>query len=876
MAESMRKSFLAGLSFAPDTFQVEAFDAFDDDQNVIVAAPTGAGKTLVANYAISAVLRRGARIFYTTPIKALSNQKYHDLGGDYGYENVGLLTGDTSINKSAPIIVMTTEVLRNMLYENDPLANLQAVVLDEVHYLQDAYRGSVWEEVIIHLPKRIKLVCLSATVSNADELREWIETVRGETTLVVEHTRPVQLKSFYMVAERGSKKTQMTDVLRGSKPHPEGFQFDTQFTKRSRSSKGRSKRKRRWTTPRRLDALFMLKRKELLPAIHFIFSRAACDEAALSVARSGVTLISDDQCAMIDQVIAEKIQGFSKEDLAVLRFEEFRSILYAGAAAHHAGMVPLFKEIVESCFIKGLLKIVYATETLALGVNMPARAVVLDKVTKYNGEGHDFLTPAQFAQLTGRAGRRGIDTKGSAVILWSPFVTFKQVAGLAASKDFVLSSSFRPDYNMAANFVRRYEPQQAKALLNMSFAQFRADAGVVHSEQKIEQLDKKLDRAESKIVEKHGALEETLSRYENGGVKQASVEDISFALSQCVPGEVYHLTTAKEEKVAVAVAVYSRKGGRIKAKFVDVDGQIEELAPTDLFTTPRSIATITLPEPYLPNSVIFAGEVGERLAKVHFGSLHAGATKSVQRQKMSAEDRKEISRYIKIKSEKAALLARSAKDSNSLAAQLERVVDVLREYGCVQEWELSSKGERVARLYHESDLLIVQCLEKGVFDGLNPAELAAVASIFCFEDRRHDEEYEPWFPSPAVKKQFHTAQQMQRQLNRVEQRNNLKTTKEVDAGFVALAHGWAAGGDLDEVLASEDIKAGDFVRVTKQLIDLVKQIASLASDRQTARAARSAADKLYRGLVAMSGTTEVTGETHDNEDASDAVEDDDS
>ena len=514
MADSApRARFEGRLGFEPDGFQQEAFDELEAGNHVIVAAPTGSGKTLVASYAVELALDRGRQVFYTTPIKALSNQKYHDLIAEFGAERVGLLTGDNAINPEADVVVMTTEVLRNMLYAGKPLDRLASVVLDEVHYLQDAYRGPVWEEVIIHLPLAIQLVCLSATVSNASELEGWISTVRGPTSLVVETERPVELENHYLIGERANSHVHVIKVAKGTRPNPNGYRYDLDPRSvgkggRGRGYKGRGRQRKKWRTPTRPDVVALLEQRSLLPAIYFIFSRAGCDDAARSVVRSGLQLTDERDRKRIGEILDERVVGLGEHDLAMLGYDDFRSGLLAGITAHHAGMVPQFKEAVEACFVEGLARVVFATETLALGINMPARTVVIEKLTKFTGDHHEPLTPAQYTQLTGRAGRRGIDTHGEAMVLWSPFVRFEQVADLALSRNFVLTSSFRPTYNMAANLVRRYDPERARQLLNLSFAQYRADAGVVRSEQRIERLFERRRQLERRIEAEFGPVGE--------------------------------------------------------------------------------------------------------------------------------------------------------------------------------------------------------------------------------------------------------------------------------------------------------------------------------------------------------------------------------
>ncbi|HNI35434.1 MAG TPA: DEAD/DEAH box helicase, partial [Microthrixaceae bacterium] len=420
-------------SFQLDRFQLEAIAEVDAGRSVLVAAPTGSGKTVVADAAIDMALHAGGKTFYTTPIKALSNQKYSDLTARLGAERVGLLTGDTAINGDAPVVVMTTEVLRNMLYAGSGALNdLHVVVLDEVHYLQDAYRGPVWEEVIIGLPLNVQLVCLSATVSNAGELGEWISTVRGPTTTVIEHERPVELENLYLVGDKSSDRDHLLPVLVDGLPNPEGHRFDGDAR---RGPRGRPiDRRRRFVTPRRVETIERLAEEDLLPAIYFIFSRNACDDAMAITRDAGLRFTDASERERIRAIIDTSVAVLGDADLDVLGFDMWAAALEQGIAAHHAGLVPAFKEAVERCFVEGLVKVVFATETLALGINMPARSVIIEKLTKFNGDTHEFLTPAQFTQLTGRAGRRGIDDEGFSVVLWSPFVSFAQVAALAGSR----------------------------------------------------------------------------------------------------------------------------------------------------------------------------------------------------------------------------------------------------------------------------------------------------------------------------------------------------------------------------------------------------------------------------------------------------------
>src|SRR4051812_29601588 len=503
-----REDLLARYEFPLDAFQLQAIDALDAGQSVLVAAPTGSGKTVVAEYAIARALASGQRAFYTAPIKALSNQKFADLSRIHGPDAVGLLTGDNAINGDAPVVVMTTEVLRNMIYgRSSALRDLGVVILDEVHFLQDTYRGPVWEEVIVHLPHRVRLVCLSATVSNADELADWMTTVRGPTAPVVEHKRPVRLENLYLVGDRSAERLHLLPTLVDGRPNPEAGRLDGEAV-RGWKGNGRQRGRRRLYTPRRVEVVETLDDARMLPAIYFIFSRAACDDAAKAVLDAGVRLTTGDERDQIREIVNRRLGGIDDRDLAVLGYGRFLAGLEAGVAAHHAGMVPPFKEVVEACFTAGLVKVVFATETLAVGINMPARSVVIEKLSKFSGEHHTFLTPGEYTQLTGRAGRRGIDVVGDAVVLWSPFVPFDQVAALATSRSFVLRSAFRPTYNMAANLVRSYSAEEAHHLLNLSFAQYQADRDVVRVEARLERRQAVLADLRAAAASPYGDIDE--------------------------------------------------------------------------------------------------------------------------------------------------------------------------------------------------------------------------------------------------------------------------------------------------------------------------------------------------------------------------------
>ncbi len=475
-AHPLTNDFIAQFDFGFDDFQIAACHAVEEGRGVLVAAPTGAGKTVVGEFAAFSSLARGKKCFYTTPIKALSNQKFHEFVEKFGEDRVGLLTGDTNINSDAEIMVMTTEVLRNMLYANSStLLNLGAVVMDEVHYLADKFRGAVWEEVLIHLMESVQVISLSATVSNAEEFGEWLGEVRGHTDVIVSEVRPIPLYQHVMIGNR------LIDLF--SEPgrvNPEILGLERQALRRVRTPRHRGDRfGQDQDRLSRDEVIEKLQRENLLPAITFIFSRAGCDAAVKQCLQAGIKLTNAEERIEIMNTATSYTQNIAEEDLEVLGYREWLMALERGIAAHHAGLLPSFKAAVEDLFQRGLVKAVFATETLALGINMPARTVVLEKLTKWNGEGHVSITPGEYTQLTGRAGRRGIDIEGNAVVLWSPTVDSATAAGLASTRTYPLRSSFTPSYNMSINLIARFGRERARTSLESSFAQFQADRAVV-------------------------------------------------------------------------------------------------------------------------------------------------------------------------------------------------------------------------------------------------------------------------------------------------------------------------------------------------------------------------------------------------------------
>ena len=483
-APRRRRSFTDALKFELDNFQIRAFDAIDESEHVLVSAPTGSGKTLVAAYGISRARANNEKAFYTTPLKALSNQKFAELIAEHGAENVGLLTGDTAIRAHAPIVVMTTEVLRNMLLTDSALLEgLGVVVLDEVHFIQDPYRGGVWEEVLIMTPPQVQFLCLSATVANAAVLGEWIASVRGPTTVITERHRPITLRHHVAITRRGEEGPFLFDLLDAGKISDQGLRIDQSAQRKIRGRPSGSNWRggrpsgppKTYLSPRRTELLGLLDTAEMLPAIVFIFSRAGCDDAVRQVVRDGLRLVGRSERQRIRLIAEHYVDDFDDEELDALGYGEWLEGLEAGVAAHHAGLVPAFREAVETCFSQGLLGAVFATETLSLGINMPARTVVLERFSKFGGAGRATLTSGEYAQMTGRAGRRGLDEEGHAVVAYSYETPVREIARVAVAPPPDLHSSFRPTYNLACSLVNRFSREQALDLLAKSYAQFEVD-----------------------------------------------------------------------------------------------------------------------------------------------------------------------------------------------------------------------------------------------------------------------------------------------------------------------------------------------------------------------------------------------------------------
>ncbi|MFT4258740.1 DEAD/DEAH box helicase [Microbacterium sp.] len=797
--------FAARQRFDLDPFQIAGCHALERGRSVLVAAPTGAGKTIVGEFAIHLAMQTpGDKAFYTTPMKALSNQKFRELVDVYGADEVGLLTGDTNINGSARIVVMTTEVLRNMIYaDSEALRDLRYVVMDEVHYLADRFRGAVWEEVIIHLPQHVRLVSLSATVSNAEEFGDWLDTVRGDTEVIVSEIRPVPLEQHVLVRDdllplfderAGLATTTVNQELVRMRSFT-GSTYDSNGRAQAYSSGrhagrsvqrpqrgGRRPNARRIERSDRPEVVQLLDRANLLPAIFFIFSRVGCDAAVQQVRRSGLRLTSVEERAEIRAIVAERTRSLQDEDLGVLGYFEWVDNLERGVAAHHAGLLPAFKEVVEELFQRKLVKVVFATETLALGINMPARTVVLEKMEKFNGEARVAITSGEYTQLTGRAGRRGIDVEGHAVVQWSEGIDPQAVAALASRRTYPLNSSFRPTYNMAVNLIDLFGKERARQILESSFAQFQADRAVVGLARQVREAEESLVGYQRSMACDHGDFAEY-------GALRRELSDLEKKTRQ----DSHAPRSARDKRMK-----------RIQS----LRGQMQRHG---------------------------CHRCPDREAHARWAERYWKLKRQTDRVRRQIETR-----------------------TGTVARVFDRVVEVLEtlDYLTVSKngsTSLTDAGRTMRRIYGERDLLVAESLRQGLWRGLDAPSLAAMACCLVYEPRRDEANAgERNLPRGAFRAAYDRTTTLWAELDDLEKDHHLPGTEPLAAGLAGAMHSWARGGALDRVLVDADMAAGDFVRWAKQTIDLLDQLSIVTDDPALARNARVALDGVRRGIVAYS------------------------
>ncbi len=902
--------FAALLPFELDPFQLEACRAVERGQGVLVAAPTGAGKTVVGEFAVHLALATGRKAFYTTPIKALSNQKYGDLLRRYGPGRVGLLTGDVTVNGEADVVVMTTEVLRNMLYAGSgTLEGLGFVVMDEVHYLADRFRGPVWEEVIIHLPRSVQLVSLSATVSNAEEFGEWLTEVRGDTEVVVDEHRPVPLGQHVLV------DGELLDLYAGHvDPTAPGLDppINPLLARRrhrtepvghgpgDRGFRGPGGRRpygaghRPGKPAPRVAVIDLLDDEGLLPAIVFIFSRAGCDAAVQQCLASGVRLTTPEEAAEIRRLAEERCAPVPSEDLSVLGYWAFVDALERGVAAHHAGLLPLFKETVEELFARGLVKVVFATETLALGINMPARSVVLERLVKWDGSQHVDLTPGEYTQLTGRAGRRGIDTEGHAVVVDHAALDPHHLVGLASRRLYPLRSSFRPTYNMAVNLVAQLGRESSREVLETSFAQFQADRAVVGLARQAQSQGEALaGYAESMACDRgdfaeYFGIRRGITELEKDAVRGKAVArraDAARSLEGLKPGDVVRIPSGRRSGYAVVVDP-GQPGGfdGPRPAVLGPDRHVRRLTAADVGQGVHTVTQLRLPKGFNPRVPAARRELAVRLLAAvdglapdersgrgrrarQGGGRHDDEIAELRRRLRahpchSCPDREDHARWAerwwRLSNEREALVQRIAGRTGSIAVVFDRICDVLVRLGYArrddEDLAVTEDGRWLRRLYAENDLLLAECLRRGVWDELDPPQLAAAVSTLVYRSRRDEagENRIPGGPGSRLGRALDATARTWAELEDLERANGLATVQPLDTGIAEAIHRWASGRGLDVVLRGADLAAGDFVRWCKQVIDVLDQIAQAAPRPAVRQAASRAVGAVRRGVVAYS------------------------
>ncbi|PRA01081.1 RNA helicase [Arthrobacter sp. MYb224] len=899
--------FRASVSFNLDEFQSQACQSVANGHSVLVAAPTGAGKTVVGEFAIYQAIHEHRKAFYTTPIKALSNQKYSELVKRYGPEQVGLLTGDTSINSEAQVVVMTTEVLRNMLYaDSRTLDGLGYVIMDEVHYLADKFRGAVWEEVIIHLPSNVQTISLSATVSNAEEFGGWLDTVRGQTDIIVSEHRPVPLFQHVMVgpelvdlfaedvafdraADEDAKisvNPELRKLVRSNRPAGRPQRGGRGLQRGRAQGPGLSRR------VSRRDVISRLDKAELLPAIFFIFSRKGCDMALQQCVAADLRLTTNEEAAQIAEVLDEVAYRIPGEDLDVLEFWSWRDGLLRGIASHHAGLLPIFKEIVEDLFARNLIKVVFATETLALGVNMPARSVVLEKLVKFNGESHVQISSGEYTQLTGRAGRRGIDVEGHSIVLWNPDIEPEALAGLASRRTYPLNSSFRPTYNMSTNLLAQFGREQTRQILESSFAQYQADRSVVGMARQVRSREESLAGYEKSMechlgdFREYLKLQRDLSEAEKRAAKNRKNLRRSAAensLQSVIRGDVVDLPGGRRFGRAVIVAL-DESLYNPRHTVLTEEGQLRRLSVDDLNGPIEIISRIRIPKGFTGKSpkerrdlatALRNAIADERPPRQDAQSFNFDGADSFEREsdklRLAMKDHpchacsdrdahmRWADRYWKLKkdTDKARRAIRGR--TNTIATEFDKVCKVLERFDYLipsndgEDYEITASGRRLRRIYGERDLLTSQVLETGKLNGLHPEELCAVVAALVYQGRRDYDRPDPKMPTDRVGDIWTQTINIWGTLSDAEEALGLNPTAPPEAGLIWPMYKWSRGASLNSALRGGDMAPGDFVRWAKQVIDTLDQFAKNTDlPVELVRSARQAVDLVKRGVIAYS------------------------
>lgn len=838
--------------FALDEFQQQAIAALNAGRSVVVCAPTGSGKTLIGEYTIHRALARGGRVFYTTPLKALSNQKLRDFREEFGAENVGLLTGDVSINRDAPILVMTTEIFRNMLYGTPigevgtSMVGVEAVVLDECHYMNDRQRGTVWEESIIYCPSEIQLVALSATVANSDQLTDWLNLVHGATELIYSDFRPVPLQFYF-----GNPKGLFPLLDQNLK------QINPRLKPKSKGgAKGKGGRPE---SPNMTYVLEQLWQRDMLPAIYFIFSRRGCDKAVEEM--GDLSLVNEQEAAQlkvrIDEFIARNPDAGRAGQVEPLT---------RGIAAHHAGILPAWKGFVEELFQLGLVKVVFATETLAAGINMPARTTVISTLSKRTDRGHRLLTASEFLQMAGRAGRRGMDATGYVVTLQTPFEGAKEAAYLATSGADPLVSQFTPNYGMVLNLLQTHTITEAKELVERSFAQYLATLYLRPQQQAITELTSELTKldiqlapVDPKAIASYEKISERLKEERRllkilqTQAEEVQSNEIQRALLDAPPGILLYL---KGKHVPVptpvpAVLIAKERGrglapylvclsadnrwyvvttgdvigwnaltkaiaiGSVQppAELILKPGQIRrgttETEPL-AFLIPNDIELETAPEVQAQQQIVQA--VSEQL-EAHPLREWGNPTNLLKRQHRRLVLQEEINER---QEQFRANQAHHWQEFNNL-------IEILRSFGCLQDVKPTALGQAAAAIRGDNELWLGLALMSGEFDHLDPHHLAAAMCALVSETPRPDSWTHYQTPAPVIEA-LAGLRGTRRQLFQLQRRYQVALPVWLEYELVGIVEQWALGVEWTELGANTSMDEGDVVRMLRRTVDILSQI----------------------------------------------------
>jgi ATP-dependent RNA helicase HelY len=770
---SLKAEFAASLPWPLDEFQEEAIDKLDAGAGVLVCAPTSSGKTVVAEYAIFRALAEGVQVIYTTPLKALSNQKFRDFQRAYGEGVVGLVTGENTINELAPIVVMTTEILRNVIYE-DPqrLRDVSYVILDEVHYIDDFPRGSVWEEIIIQAPAHMKLVGLSATIGNYRELADWMSQNRGRIDTVYTDRRPVELRLWLSIQNR-------FHPLFG----PDGV--DQQTWARASTEEEAAFRVNRFRSLPSNDLLHVvaeLERLKMLPAIYFIFSRRGCREALQRCAYHSLDLTTDAEKAAIGTLAAERVRSLKDPDEMTLYNRMVDGgMLRRGLAVHHAGLLPFHKELVEELFAQGLIKVVFATETLSLGINMPARAVVVSSFTKFDGVNFSNLTTGELTQLMGRAGRRGIDTLGHGIIAKEADVEIGTIYEVAMGEGLVIESKFLPNYNMVLNLLRIHAAAEAEKLMQRSFGQYQKLLAPTQAKQRLINLEERLRDLEKVWECDHGCRLRDLADYYRIEDRRRVVRiELRRLRREAFPsGPPKGRTQGR-----------GRGRGRRPQPQGPVGRQINRLdeEARSLLDEQRQLKTVRCPH------------FGDHVAS--YGDIHRLRAES-------AAGEKEVSGQF-----------------DEYARKFRRLRQVLIETGFLKDDKPTPRGLLASRIYGENTLVVTEAMALGLFEGLTAEELCAVLVMLTAEDRMRDRGPRPprRYPTPGIAQVGRLVRSLYFRFSDLERELDEPNLRPPSHDYIDFAYRWASGEGLDTIPLPPNADIGDAIKAMKGLYSLLRQL----------------------------------------------------